>query len=138
MAVSFSRPHIPLFETRCQISPIPNNLTFHCHCFPRPFSLPLVSWGDKDRIGISAKCNLSDEFDRVSEEQSFNSVEDEQFVRWFREAWPYLYAYRGGTFVVIISGEIVASPHLDPILKARPLISHSLFTLGGNEYLGLV
>ena len=44
--------------------------------------------------------------------KGFASVEAElkgmQFVRWFREAWPYIQGHRGSTFVIVIPGEVVS------------------------------
>ncbi|OEL17282.1 putative amino-acid acetyltransferase NAGS2, chloroplastic [Dichanthelium oligosanthes] len=52
------------------------------------------------------------------------AVEEEggRFVGWFREAWPYIRGHRGSTFVVVISGEVVAGPHIDGILQDISLL----------------
>lgn len=64
--------------------------------------------------GNLTKCNLSGEIESATTES--NAIEDEPFVRFFREAWPYFPAHRGRTFVILISAEIIDSSHLDPIL----------------------
>ncbi|GFY81069.1 N-acetyl-l-glutamate synthase 1 [Actinidia rufa] len=75
-----------------------------------------VNWGKK----MFVRRNVF-ESDNVDVETG-HVMKEEQFVRFFREAWPYFCAHRGGTFVVIISSEIVDSPSLDPILMDLSLL----------------
>ncbi|KAM0833448.1 hypothetical protein ACQ4PT_064255 [Festuca glaucescens] len=46
----------------------------------------------------------------------------EEFVGFFREAWPYIRGHRGSTFVVVLSSEVVSGPHLDRILQDISLL----------------
>ncbi|KAG5623804.1 hypothetical protein H5410_009022 [Solanum commersonii] len=69
----------------------------------------------------SLKCRVLGETDDVGFEVS-SAIKDDLFVGFFREAWPYFLAHRGSTFVVLISAEIVDSPHLDHLLMDISLL----------------
>ena len=80
--------------------------------------------------------------------EAAEAEEGGRFVRWFREAWPYIRGHRGSTFVVVVSWEVVAGPHLDGILQvalsrtgfwrsALLLLLSSIETFHGNEMRGI-
>lgn len=73
---------------------------------------------DLGRRGVlSVRCSSFDGGAGNGFSGAYPDRENEQFVAWFRQAWPYIRGHRGSTFVVVISGEIMASPYLDTILQ---------------------
>lgn len=73
------------------------------------------------KMGSLTKCSVS-RGNETGVTESKNS-KDEPFVRFFRESWPYFQAHRGSIFVILIAAEIIDSPHLDPIILARFLLT---------------
>jgi hypothetical protein len=63
---------------------------------------------------------------RPDDSSNWFKEEEDEFVKMMREAQPYFQAYRGSTFVTILSAEIVDSPYLPYILEVLLSPSASL------------
>ncbi|KAA8522589.1 hypothetical protein F0562_013050 [Nyssa sinensis] len=120
MAASPPSHCLPLQNHSRQLFSPQNSVWRTRHGFGLPLTKPL-SLVVKNSNKFPMRCSVFGETENAGVESS-NSMKDEQFVRFFREAWPYFRAHRGGTFVVIISAEIVDSPYLDPILMDISLL----------------
>lgn len=94
-------------------------------------SVSVSSFSCDRGMRLLSRCKVYGETEGAGIEAS-SAVKDELFVRFFREAWPYFLAHRGSTFVVLISAEIVDSPHLDPLLMVS--LHFALFFLHFQTY----
>ncbi|KAK2965537.1 hypothetical protein RJ640_030585 [Escallonia rubra] len=78
-----------------------------------------VGWKGTAAVRCSCGgCSVGEETERVNG----SSEENERFVKMMREAQPYFQAHRGSTFVVLISAEVVDTPHLTSILEDISLL----------------
>ena len=78
-------------------------------------SFPCAGAGRRRRPAVGVRCGGGGGGSPAG--AAADAEEGGRFVGWFREAWPYIRGHRGSTFVVVISGEVVAGPHLDGILQ---------------------
>ena len=85
-----------------------------------PLACPRLRMGKRDLICSVAK-GYEVEGQVVKQEEYYISEEDMRFVDALREAQPYVYLHRGSTFVVVISGELLATPFLETLLKVLSL-----------------
>jgi amino-acid N-acetyltransferase len=52
-----------------------------------------------------------------------NQAEAQQFIKWFRQASPYIHAHRGRTFVISIAGEALQTPQFPYLIHDIALLS---------------
>jgi hypothetical protein len=116
-----------------------------CHCRPgffnsglsmrinqrlRPWACPRLKMvGKRNLTSNSVAKGLEGEVKShgADEDQYYISEEDKRFVEALQEAQPYVYLHRGSTFVVVIAGELLATPSLDTLVKVLSLsLSFSL------------
>lgn len=79
-------------------------------------------WGVFAKKGSCLACRCVPDNGILSIGLPGSDQDQEQFVGWFRQAWPYIQGHRGSTFVVVISGEMMATPHIDCILQDISLL----------------
>ncbi|XP_059456265.1 probable amino-acid acetyltransferase NAGS2, chloroplastic isoform X4 [Corylus avellana] len=84
----------------------------------------LIRTGKRDPRCSVAKGYEVVERQVVKQEEYYISEEDMRFVDALREAQPYVYLHRGSTFIVVISGDLLATPFLDTLVKDIAFLHH--------------
>ncbi|KAE7999733.1 hypothetical protein FH972_004138 [Carpinus fangiana] len=88
-----------------------------------PLACPRLRMGKRDpRCSVAKGYKVEGQV--VKQEEYYISEEDKRYVNALQEAQPYVYLHRGSTFVVVISGELLANSSLDTLLKDIAFLHH--------------